>query len=151
MHQPTFRKYFPKPALTCLAVEIIVLIGAAFLSPAFPDTVLVMAISLVAAMQNSSFTRVQSWDYNSVMTTGNLRCFAEAFYKGIMPKIDRASLREAWIFGFICLCFLTGAVVAALISKMHDNGLFIPVGLLATAFIICWRRQKVKFTNFRFT
>jgi uncharacterized membrane protein YoaK (UPF0700 family) len=152
MHLPTVKKYFPKPALTCLAVEIIVLIAASFLSPKFPDTVLVMAISLVAAMQNSSFTRLQSWDYNSVMTTGNLRRFAEAFYKGIMPKIDRASLREAWIFAFICLCFLTGALVAALTTTtLHDNGLFIPVGMLITAFIICWKRQKVRFVRFRFT
>ncbi|WPU93982.1 YoaK family protein [Mucilaginibacter sabulilitoris] len=146
MHLPSVLKYFPKPALTCLGLEIIVLIAASFLSDSFPDVLLVLAIALVAAMQNSNFTKLELWTYNSVMTTGNLRRFAEAFFRGTMPGLDRVALREARLFGFVCLCFLAGAILAALTTpRLHDYSLFIPAGVLFIAFIICWRRQKARF------
>jgi uncharacterized membrane protein YoaK (UPF0700 family) len=145
MHLPSVLKHLPKPALTCLGLEIIVLITASFLPPSFPDILLVLSISLVAAMQNSSFTRLESWTYNSVMTTGNLRRFSEAFFRGTMPGYDRAALREARLFGLVCLSFLAGAILAALTTlKLHDHALFIPASLLIIAFAICWRRQKAK-------
>jgi uncharacterized membrane protein YoaK (UPF0700 family) len=151
MHLPSVLKYLPKPALTCLGVEIIVLLLSSFLSVSFPDILLVLAISLVAAMQNSSFTRLESWTYNSVMTTGNLRRFAEAFFRGTMPVYNPAALREARLFGFVCVCFLAGAVLAALTTlRLNDRALLIPALILLIAFIICWRRQKAKFLFFRF-
>ncbi|MDB4921304.1 YoaK family protein [Mucilaginibacter sp.] len=145
MHLPSVLKHFPKPALTCLGLEIIVLITASFLPSSFPDILLVLSISLVAAMQNSSFTRLESWTYNSVMTTGNLRRFAEAFFRGTTPGYNPATLREARLFGLVCLSFLAGAILAALTTlKLHDHALFIPASLLTIAFAICWRRQKAK-------
>ncbi|MEN0054707.1 MAG: YoaK family protein [Mucilaginibacter sp.] len=150
MHLPSVLKYLPKPALTCLGLEIIVLIAASFLSSSFPDILLVLAIALVAAMQNSSFTKLELWAYNSVMTTGNLRRFAEAFFRGTMPARDPIALREARLFGFVCLCFLAGAVLAALTTpKLHDLALFIPAGTLFIAFVICWRRQEARFLRFK--
>jgi len=150
MHLPSVLKYLPKPALTCLGFEIIVLIICSFLSDSFPDIPLVLAISLVAAMQNSSFTKLEQWTYNSVMTTGNLRRFAEAFFRGTMPERKPVALREARLFGFVCICFLAGAILAALTTKrMHDYALFIPAGTLLIAFIICWRRQKAKVLYFK--
>jgi uncharacterized membrane protein YoaK (UPF0700 family) len=146
MHLPSVLKYLPKPALTCLGFEIAVLIACSFLSDSFPDIPLVLAISLVAAMQNSSFTKLELWTYNSVMTTGNLRRFAEAFFRGTIPERNPVALREARLFGLVCICFLAGAIIAALTTpKMHDYALFIPAGTLLVAFIICWRRQKARF------
>jgi uncharacterized membrane protein YoaK (UPF0700 family) len=146
MHQPSVLKYFPKPALTCLGLEIIVLTAASFLPDSFPNVLLVLSISLVAAMQNSSFTKLEGWTYNSVMTTGNLRHFAEALFKGTIPGFNAIALREARLFGIICTCFLAGAILAALTTlKMHDYALTIPAGLLLLAFVVCWRRQKAKF------
>jgi len=151
MHLPSVLKYLPKPALTCLGLEIIVLIVASFLSDSFPDVLLVLVIALVAAMQNSNFTKLELWTYNSVMTTGNLRRFAEAFFRGTMPGLDRVAMREARLFGFVCLCFLSGAILAALATpRLHDYSLFIPAGILFIAFIICWRRQKAKFLYVKF-
>lgn len=146
MHLPSVLKHLPKPALTCLGLEIMVLIAASFLPAGFPDIILVMFISLVAAMQNSNFTKLEKWTYNSVMTTGNLRRFAEAFFRGTMPAHNPMALREAKLFGFICCCFLAGAILAALTTLwLHDFALQIPAGLLIIAFVICWRRQKAKF------
>ncbi|WP_184543925.1 YoaK family protein [Mucilaginibacter sp. FT3.2] len=151
MHLPRVLKYLPKPALTCLGLEIIVLTCCSFLSKSFPDIPLVLAISLVAAMQNSSFTRLEGWTYNSVMTTGNLRRFAEAFFRGTMPAYDPVALREARLFGLVCVCFLAGAVLAALTTvPLQDHALLIPAVILFVAFIICWRRQKARFLPLNF-
>lgn len=151
MHLPSVLKHLPKPALTCIGVEVIVLTGSSFLSVSFPDIPLVLAIATVAAMQNSCFTRLEGWTYNSVMTTGNLRRFAEAFFRGTMPVWDAVALREARLFGVVCLCFLAGAVLAALTTTpLHDHALLIPAVVLFIAFIICWRRQKARFLRFSF-
>jgi uncharacterized membrane protein YoaK (UPF0700 family) len=94
-------------------------------------------------MQNSSFSKLEQWNYNSVMTTGNLRRFAEALLNGIIPSRNPVALREAKLFGFLCICFLSGAVTAAVTTiKMHNYALFIPSTALSIAFLICWRGQN---------
>jgi uncharacterized membrane protein YoaK (UPF0700 family) len=149
MQLPMVLKHFPKPALTCLALEIIVLTIGLFLPRSFPDTLLVLAISLVAAMQNSSFNKLEQWSYNSVMTTGNLRRFAEALFSSSIPKANPKALREAKLFGLVCICFLMGAVIAALTTiKLNNYALLIPVTTLSSAFVICWRRQHARLLNF---
>lgn len=92
------------PALLSLLLEIVVLLVIAFLPRAFPDIWIVLSISFAAALQNSSFTRVRSWAYNSVMTTGNLRRFAEGLFSGVLPRRDPDILEQARVFGAICLC-----------------------------------------------
>ena len=71
--RPSPRPLLKDPGLSCLVVEILFLFGAAWLPAAFPDLPLVLGLSFVAALQNSSFPKVRAWPYNSVMTTGNLR------------------------------------------------------------------------------
>lgn len=140
MRLPKARKYLPAPALTCLAIEAISLLIASFLPRSFPDLLLVLGISFVAAMQNSSFTRLELYTYNSVMTTGNLRRFAEAFFRGTMPEYDPVALREARLFGLICLCFLAGAAIGALCTiHLHNFALWVPTGMLILAFYFCMR------------
>jgi uncharacterized membrane protein YoaK (UPF0700 family) len=151
MQLPVVVKHFPKPALTCLALEIFVLLIEAFLPGSFPDILLVLSISLVAAMQNSSFTKLEQWSYNSVMTTGNLRRFAEAIFSSSIPKVNPKAIREAKLFGLVCICFLAGSIIAALTTgKLHNCALLIPVSTLVSAFIICWRRQYARLLSFIF-
>lgn len=146
---PIVQKHFPKPALTSLGLEILVLLSITFLPKSFPDSLLVLSISLVAAMQNSSFSKLEQWNYNSVMTTGNLRRFAEALLSGIVPPARPNAFRDARLFGLLCLCFLIGSVIAALITeKLHNYALLVPLAVLSSAFVICWRRQNATFLNF---
>ena len=150
MHLPHVLKYFPSPALTSLFLEIIVLMVASFLPDLFPDVLLVLGIALVAAIQNSSFTKLEQYAYNSVVATGNLRHAAEAFFKGTMPARDSVALSEARLFGLVCLFFFVGGVIAAFVTpKLHNYALFIPSGILSIAFIICWRRQETRFLYFK--
>lgn len=146
---PLVRKYFPKPALTALGIEIIVLATIAFLPDSFPDSILVLSISLVAAMQNSSFSKLEEWNYNSVMTTGNLRRFTEALLNCIILPRQRKAFREARLFGLLCLCFLLGAVLASVTTeRWHNYSLLVPLAVISFAFVICWRRQHATVLHF---
>jgi uncharacterized membrane protein YoaK (UPF0700 family) len=128
------------PALVSLILEIVVLTVIAFLPRGFPDIWIVLSISFVAALQNSSFTRVRGLPYNSVMTTGNLRRFAEGLFTGVVPRRNPEILEQAGMFGVICLAFLVGALAGGLTNGgLHNAALAIPV--LALGFVLwrCWR------------
>lgn len=128
------------PALLSLILEIAVLTAIAFLPRSFPDLWIVLSIAFAAAVQNSSFTRVGGWTYNSVVTTGNLRRFGETMFGGSVPRRDDGMLKQARVFGAICLAFLAGALIGGLGGRiMHNAALAMPVLLLAFVLWRCWR------------
>jgi len=122
------------PALSALIVEIAVLAGIAFLPRSFPDIWIVLSISFAAALQNSSFTRVLDWTYNSVMTTGNLRRFSEALFLVLLPGRSPEMSRQVRVFGLICLSFLFGALAGGLLTPWLGNrALWMPVAIMLGA------------------
>jgi uncharacterized membrane protein YoaK (UPF0700 family) len=128
------------PALSSLALEIAALTVIAFLPRGFPDIWIVLSIAFVAALQNSSFTRVRGWSYNSVVTTGNLRRFAEVLFTGTVPRPDPEALEQAGVFGAICLAFLVGTLIGALTTGwLHNAALAIPVLILGYVVLRCRR------------
>ena len=128
------------PALLSLILEIVVLAVIAILPRGFPDIWIVLSISFVAALQNSSFTKVRGWSYNSVMTTGNLRRFAEGLFTGMVPRRDPEILEQAGVFGAICLAFLVGALAGGLTNRgLHNAALAIPVLVLGFVLWRCWK------------
>jgi uncharacterized membrane protein YoaK (UPF0700 family) len=127
-------------ALFSLVVEIVTLAVLAFMPRSSPDIPIVLTISFVAALQNSSFTQVEGSAYNSVMTTGNLRRFAESLFTGTLPRREPAMLRQARIFGGICLTFLVGAAIGGLVTPWAGNAaLAIPVAMLCVTLLSCHR------------
>lgn len=119
------------PGLTSLLVEIVFLFGAAWLPASFPDLPLVLGLSFVAALQNSSFPKVRDRAYNSVMTTGNLRQFADGLFLIFQPGQRREGLEQATIFGMICFHFLLGAILGAICTpRMGNLALLVPALLL---------------------
>ena len=122
----------------CLGLEILFLAGVALLPASVPDVPIVLGIAFVAALQNSSFTHVRDWPYNSVVTTGNLRKFAESLLAGTVPRRNRLMLEQAQVFGAVCLCFLGGAVIGGLGTPHLGNAaLTIPVLILAATLWLC--------------
>jgi uncharacterized membrane protein YoaK (UPF0700 family) len=129
------------PALLSLSLETVVLAVIAFLPRSFPDIWIVLSIAFAAAVQNSSFTKVRGWAYNSVVTTGNLRRLAETVFAGTVPRRDSQMLAQAWVFGAICLSFLTGALAGGLSTGwLHNAALAIPVLVLGFVLWRCCRR-----------
>ena len=133
------------PGLACLLLEILFLCGAAWLPPSFPDLWLVLGLSFVAALQNSSFTTVEAWSYNSVMTTGNLRRFADGLFLAFQPGQRGEGLRQARAFGIVCAHFLLGAIAgAACTPRLGNLALLIPAALLGLVLLRIHRALRVR-------
>lgn len=100
----------------------------ALLPHQLPDEAIILGIAFVAAVQSTSFTRVKGGGYNSTMTTGNLRRFAETLFKGLVPKRDFQALRQAGTFAVICLSFLGGAMVGGFSTpRLGNSAVAIPI------------------------
>jgi uncharacterized membrane protein YoaK (UPF0700 family) len=138
-----------KAVLASLAIEILLLLVVTVLPSEVPDLPIVLGIAFVAALQSSSFARVETWAYSSVMTTGNLRRAAEALFAATTPPRDPSSLREAGVFATVCVTFGLGATAGGLLSeRWHNAAVSIPAAMLGLALLLClwplWRRATVR-------
>jgi uncharacterized membrane protein YoaK (UPF0700 family) len=132
-----------RAALVSLAAEVLLLLFVAVLPTAFPDLPIVLGIAFVAAMQTSSFPRVEGAAYSSVMTTGNLRRMAEALFAGTIPPRDPAALPQARAFAAVCAAFGLGAGIGAFATvRLHNAAVIGPIAALLVALAACrpWRR-----------
>jgi uncharacterized membrane protein YoaK (UPF0700 family) len=132
-----------RAALFSLVIEIALLVVVMILPSDFSGITVTLGISFVAALQTSSFAKVEGRSYSSVMTTGNLRKAAGALFAGIAVPRDRAALREAGVFATICLTFGLGAGLGAFSTARLGNGaLAVPGALLLLALVRCSRREQ---------
>lgn len=137
--KPILHRLVYSPVLNWLALEILVLAVVSVLPPSFPDMLLVPCIALVAAIQSSSFNRVECWTYNSAMTTGNLTRFVESLYSGLILKRDPEALHQARVFALICLSFFAGGIIGAYATSwLHNLALWLPIVALGAALCLCW-------------
>ncbi len=132
------RRGAQRAALFSLAVEIALLLAVAALPDGFADLPIVLGIAFVAALQSSSFARVEGAAYSSVMTTGNLRRAAEALFTGIGPPRDPAALRQGRVFAAICATFCLGAALGAFVTARYANAaVLVPACVLGVALVLC--------------
>ncbi|MGJ5815488.1 YoaK family protein [Paludibaculum fermentans] len=143
---PRFSRFVRDPSLPALSLEILFLCAAGWLPRSFPSQPLVLAISFLAALQSSTFPRVEKWAYNSTMTTGNLRQFGEAAFSAVFSRPDAESARKAILLAAVCLAFTVGAVVGAgVTSALHNRALVVCALLLSCAWlplVLSDRRQR---------
>jgi uncharacterized membrane protein YoaK (UPF0700 family) len=124
-----------RACLLALSLELGLLAVVAVLPAGFPDVPIVLGIALMGALQSTIFGKLEGQAYNSTMTTGNLRKFAECFYAGVYPQRDPAALHQARLFATVCCCFLLGAVAGALATPVLGNVAAL-VPLLALAAVL---------------
>jgi uncharacterized membrane protein YoaK (UPF0700 family) len=108
-----------------LTFEIVALFALGWLSLDAPHMIITATTAFVGAFQVASYRRVDSFAYNSTFVTGNLRDTVEGLYDTIAPGVtpeDREKGRaKALDLGFICLCFLTGAIIGAWAAPRFGN------------------------------
>jgi len=109
------------PAIACLTLEMVFLFAAGWLPIRALDLPLVLGISFLAALQSSTFPRIEKWGYNSTMTTGNLRVFGEAGFDAIFSRPNVEAAHKAKLYGAICLAFLGGATLGAMSTAALEN------------------------------
>lgn len=122
------------PALMSLTAEMVFLFVAGWFPRKFPSLPLVLGISFLAALQSSTFRRIEQWTYNSTMTTGNLRLLGEAWFNAISARADQEANRKAKLFTIVCLSFLAGAMLAGFCTpRMSNRALWVVDALLFLA------------------
>ncbi len=140
---PRVRDSLPDPALAALTAEMAFLFGAGWYPKNVPDFPLVLGISFLAALQSSTFLRVESWAYSSTMTTGNLRRFAESGFQALFRRPSSEAIRPTKLFGIICLSFLAGAILGGVcVSYMNNRALWVadvPLLLAWLLLVFEWR------------
>ena len=141
---PRVRRATPDPALAALSAEIAFFFLAGWYPHHLPDFPLLLGISFLAALQSSTFVRVEKWAYSSTMTTGNLRQFAEAGFRALFLGVDQDMVRRARVFGIICVAFLLGAAAGGLcVSAWRNKALWVADVLLLVVWVPLaglWRR-----------
>ena len=78
-------------------------------------------ISFVAAQQISTIRKTNGLNYNSTMTTGNLRTFGEAMFQAVFGTGDPDSANKAETFAAVSGAFLLGAVLGGVSTSALDN------------------------------
>ena len=127
-------------AMVTLVIEGIVLTFVMALHVRLPEVAGTLGISFAAAMQTASFARVEGRNYSSVMVTGNLRYATETFFAGYIEKRDPAALRQSRALVIVCVTFVLGAALGAVLTKtIGSRALLVPIALLVAALVLCTR------------
>jgi uncharacterized membrane protein YoaK (UPF0700 family) len=117
---PPVGRRLQHPHRSALIFELAVLLVVGVLPKSFSSTLVILAIAFVAAIQSTTFAKLGKWSLNTTMTTGNLRTAAASGYRAIVRPDAKAS-SEALIFGTVCLAFLIGAGLGALLTRSLHN------------------------------
>jgi uncharacterized membrane protein YoaK (UPF0700 family) len=121
VHLPRFRKWIPQAPIAVLTLEIFFLLIAGSFPKEFAGKLLVLGVSFVGALQSSTFGKVGNWNYNSTMTTGNLRICGQAMFQTAFGARDPESIEKARTFAAISSAFLFGAMLGGLSTAALDN------------------------------
>lgn len=113
------------------------------------DFAVAAMISFVCAMQVQTFRRVRGLPFASTMCTGNLRSGSDAIY-GYLNGSDPRGLSKANHYALIIGCFVSGAVLGAVVLKEIGAGAFIcvPISLMAVSALV-HRRPAAWFRRIR--
>ena len=98
-----------------LMIETIVLFIIGFIPLSAPNVIVTATVSLVASIQVSSFRKLVDSQFNTTMSTGNLRSASQALYLAITQKDADAAIRSVRYF-IIILSFLSGALIGGIIT-----------------------------------
>lgn len=124
-------------------LEILMLIAIGILHNRMPDLAGTLGISLVAAMQAASFTKVEGTICSTVMITGNMRQAIETIFAVATGGAAPGTLRRSGIFFALCAVFGFGAAVGAFATKgIPDCALGIPVVALLVVLLRCETPQR---------
>ncbi|MET0388205.1 MAG: YoaK family protein [Polyangiales bacterium] len=103
------------PARAALVIEIAALLVVGALPESTPDAIVTLTIAFVCSVQVTMFRTLLRWQYNTTMTTGNLRSAAQAVYAALADRDAEAALR-ARAFTIILAAFTGGAILGGACS-----------------------------------
>jgi uncharacterized membrane protein YoaK (UPF0700 family) len=117
LKRPRVAEWIRWPARAALVIEIVALLIVGALPASTPDAVVTLTVAFACSVQVSTFRTLIKWQYNTTMTTGNLRTAAQALFVAWADRDADAALR-ARAFGIILFAFAMGAVLGAACSLL---------------------------------
>jgi len=143
VEDPRVAQRLPRPQRSVLVLEIAVLAVVGALPGSFSNTVVILAVAFVAALQSTIFSKLGDWSVNTTMTTGNLRTAAASAYRAVLRR-ERDAHRQATVFGTVCLAFLLGAGLGALLTRLLHNQAAFGACLLLTGCLLLLELDEVR-------
>jgi uncharacterized membrane protein YoaK (UPF0700 family) len=136
MTHPTVKAWVRRPLRAALIAEIVVLVAVSFLPDGVGGFAVVLLVSYVAAVQNSTFDTLRTWPFNTVTLTGNLRTTTRSLYRRwVLRRAGEGD--KARSFAVVCLAFLVGAVIGAVATTGWGNrAALVGAGILAAALLL---------------
>jgi uncharacterized membrane protein YoaK (UPF0700 family) len=138
---PPVGRRLQRPQRFALMLEIAVLAVVGLLPGSFSNTVVILAVAFVAALQSTVFGKIGGWSVNTTMTTGNLRTAAASAYRMLL-RGERDAPAQALAFGTVCVAFLLGAGLGALLTRWLHNHAAWGVCVLLSALLLLFEPDK---------
>jgi uncharacterized membrane protein YoaK (UPF0700 family) len=136
-----------RATLICQALELLVLLVLLFFGRFVPDFCAVSLIAFSAALQNTSFSNIGPWQFNSAMTTSNLRNAVSGWVQLALRETDPKLRGEAIIGSVILLCFAGGALLGGACTLRLPAYPLLPCVVLAAAGMLLTVRERERRLN----
>ena len=133
--------------LICQALELLVLLVLLFFGRFVPDFCAVPLIAFSAALQNTSFSNVGPWEFNSAMTTSNLRNAVSGWVQLARGETDPKLRGEAIVGSVVLLCFAAGALLGGICTLRLSAAALLPAVMLAAAGTLLTVRERERRLN----
>ena len=104
-----------KRSILIFETAILFIIG--FVPSSAPDVTVTATVSLVASIQVSSFRKLVDSQFNTTMSTGNLRSASQSLYLAITRKDADAAISSIRYF-MIIFSFFSGALTGGIITSL---------------------------------
>ena len=131
-----------RATLICQALELLVLLVLLFYGRLVPDLYAVSLIAFSAALQNTSFSSIGPWQFNSAMTTSNIRSAVSGWMQLALREKDPKLRGEAVVGSVIFLCFSAGALLGAACTLRLRTYTLLPCVLFAVAGTLLTIRER---------
>ncbi len=136
-----------RATLICQALELLVLLGLLFFGGFVPDFCVVPLIAFSSALQNTSFSSIGPWQFNSAMTTSNLRNAVSGWVQLALGETDPKLRGEAIVGSVILLCFSGGALLGGVWTLRVPAYPLLPAVVLAAAGTLLTLRERERRFN----
>jgi uncharacterized membrane protein YoaK (UPF0700 family) len=137
------QKHSFRAMLLCQGIELLTLSALACAGSHLPDSSVVPAISFSAAIQITGFSAVGPWQFNSAMTTGNLRHATAALVLGLQGHDTRDNLSKAIVTGAVAVSFFAGALFGGIFTHMYEKRALIPcIAIVASGIVLTVRERR---------
>lgn len=131
-----------RATVICQALELLVLLVLVFFGRFVPDFWAVPLIAFSAALQNTSFSNIGPWQFNSAMTTSNLRSAVSGWVQVALGETDPKVWGEAIVGSVILLCFAAGALLGGACTLRLPAYPLLPAVVLAAAGTLLTMRER---------